>query len=64
MHSNASNVKSFVRADEVSGVHSIFLFDFEEQLTKLFMINCIQKYMLLKVLNFSHVPLDYLPKEE
>ncbi|XP_024027132.1 disease resistance protein RPM1 [Morus notabilis] len=45
-----------------SSIRSVFLFDVKE-CTRSFMINLVENFKLLEVLDFAEVPLDDLPKE-
>lgn len=57
-----NNRKDVLDTIEDRGVHSIFFFNIEK-LPKSFVVCLFKKFKLLKVLDFSYVPLDHLPKE-
>ncbi|PON88523.1 NB-ARC domain, LRR domain containing protein [Trema orientale] len=64
IHGSMKSVSETIK--EYSGVRSIFLFDFnDDQLISnmSFLVNLLQNFKLLRVLDFEGAHLDYLPEE-
>ncbi|EXC17139.1 Disease resistance protein RPM1 [Morus notabilis] len=55
-------MKDRMKIDDISGVRSVLLFNIDGQLANVFMDNWLEKCKLLKVLDFTNVPIDRLPK--